>query len=141
MRFAVVLGSLVGLAACRPPGYGKPPPPDASEGGDGQQVVVDAALDAQGAVCDHAFRLDGYSTASSVWLTGNFVSWAGSPQAGAIELAKGSDGAWTGSYTFQAGSWQYKLIVDGTNWILDPTNPSTVDDGMGHTNNVYTCVP
>ena len=30
---------------------------------------------------------------------------------------------------------------NGTDWILDPTNPTTVDDGMGHTNNVYVCVP
>jgi hypothetical protein len=129
------------LAACRPPGYGKEPPPDAAEAVDAPAQPPDAAPDASVPVCDHAFRLEGRSTASSVWLTGSFVSWAGNPQTGAIALTLGNDGAWTGSYQFQAGTHQYKFIVDGSEWILDPTNPNTVDDGMGHINNVYTCVP
>ncbi|HEU4611989.1 MAG TPA: glycogen-binding domain-containing protein [Kofleriaceae bacterium] len=130
------------LAACRPPGYGKEPPPDADEVADAPPGAADAALDAPpAATCEHAFRLDGYATASSVWLTGDFVGWAGDPSSGAIAFTLGNEGAWTGSYAFTAGAHQYKLIIDGTDWILDPTNPDTVDDGMGHTNNVYTCVP
>jgi hypothetical protein len=128
------------LAGCRPPGYGKEPPPDAAAV-DAALIASDAPKDGAGLVCDHAFRLDGYATASSVWLTGTMVSWAGDPQGGAIAFALGTDGAWTGSYAFQAGTHQYKLIVNGTEWILDPTNPNTADDGMGHTNNVYSCVP
>lgn len=130
------------LAACRPPGYGKEPPPDAADTADAPPGSIDAAIDAPpAATCDHAFRLDGYATATSVWLTGDFVGWAGDPPSGAIAFTLGTDGAWTGSYAFAAGAHQYKLIIDGTDWILDPTNPDTVDDGMGHTNNVYTCVP
>lgn len=134
----VVLAGL--LAGCRPPGYGKEPPPDAAEIDASTMPMADAAIDAAGLGCDHAFRLDGYATAASVWLTGSMVSWAGSPP-GAVAFMLGSDGAWTGTYRFEAGMHQYKLIVNGTEWILDPTNPNTVDDGMGHTNNVYTCVP
>jgi hypothetical protein len=129
------------LAACRPPGYGKEPPPDAAATTDASNTTLDGAVDAFVAVCDHAFRLEGRATATSVWLTGNFINWAGDPQAGAVAFTLGNDGAWTGSYPFQAGTHQYKFIVNGTEWILDPTNPETVDDGMGHTNNVYTCVP
>ncbi|HEY5943862.1 MAG TPA: glycogen-binding domain-containing protein [Kofleriaceae bacterium] len=129
------------FAACRPPGYGKEPPVDAAEVDGPAMGSADAAIDAAVAGCDHAFRLDGYATASSVWLTGTMVSWAGDPQAGAIVFTLGSDGGWTGSYKFPAGTHQYKLIVDGNNWILDPTNSNVADDGMGHTNNVYTCVP
>lgn len=129
------------LTACRPPGYGKEPPPDAAETVDAPAPLLDAAPDASVPVCDHAFRVDGQATASSLWLTGSFVSWAGTPEAGAIAFTLGNDGAWTGSYEFQAGTHQYKFIVNGTDWILDPTNPNTVDDGMGHINNVYTCVP
>ena len=138
VRFLVV-ATFVGLAACRPPGYGKEPPPDAPEADAG--ATADAAIDSATLVCDHAFRLDGYATASSVWLTGSFIDWAGNPQSGAVAFMLGTDGAWTGSYAFEAGTHQYKLIVNGSDWILDPTNPNTVDDGMGHTNNVYTCVP
>jgi hypothetical protein len=135
--------ALVALAACRPPGYGKDDKPDAAqEQPDGGGSAGDAALDTPlAATCDHAFRLDGYGTASSVWLSGSFVTWATTPGAGAVAFTLGVDGAWTGSYPFEAGTHQYKFIVDGSNWILDPTNQNTADDGMGNTNSVYTCVP
>ena len=134
---------VVALVACRPPGYGKDEKPDAGEEApDGGQSTADAALDTPlAATCDHAFRLDGYGTASSVWLTGSFVAWATTPGAGAIAFTLGVDAAWTGSYPFEAGTHQYKFVVDGSNWILDPTNQNTTNDGMGNTNSVYTCVP
>lgn len=132
---------LVVVTACRPPGYGKhtggdvdaavPPAGDAS---------TDAASDAA-AGCDHAFRLDNHVTATSVWLSGDFVMWASSVAAGAIPFAQGPDGGWTLSHPFAAGTYQYKLVIDGSQWILDPTNPNSVDDGHGNTNSVYTCVP
>lgn len=140
MRLTVCL--LLVLAACRPPGYGKDPHPDAApaDGSGGSAQVPDAAIDAApAAVCNHAFRLDGHGTASQVLLTGDFVQWAAMPP-GAIAFTLGGDGAWTGTYPFQQGTWQYKFIVDGS-YILDPTNQMTVDDGMGHTNSVYTCAP
>ena len=140
VRFAALV--LV-LAACRPPGYGKDGHPDAPPAGDGHPADgsgsgVDAGIDAA-AVCNHTFRLDGHGTASTVYLTGDFVQWAAQPPA-AVAFTLGSDGAWTVAYPFHQGTFQYKFIVDGT-WITDPTNPMTVDDGMGHTNSVYTCVP
>jgi hypothetical protein len=128
------------IAGCRPPGYGKEPPPDAAEV-DAATQTADASPDAATLVCDHDFRLDGYATATSVWVTGTFVNWAGTPQGGAVPFTLGNDGAWTGSYEFAPGTHQYKFVVNGTNWILDPTNSNTVDDGMGNVNNAYTCVP
>ena len=141
MRFVRLF--VVVLAACRPPGYGKEPTVDAADShADASSHSADASPDStSSATCDHAFRLDGHGTDSSVWLTGSFVSWAGTPQAGAVQFTLGNDGAWTGSYAFPAGSHQYKFIINGSNWILDPTNTNTVDDGMGHTNNLYVCVP
>lgn len=142
MRLAVLLVVLLG-SACRPPGYGKEPKPDASDAPDGPgSATADAALDAPAApTCEHAFRLDGQTTATRVWLTGSFVTWAADPASGAIAFVQGVDGGWTGSYAFAAGTHQYKFIVDGNTWILDPTNQNTADDGMGHINSVYTCVP
>jgi hypothetical protein len=139
----VVLLLAIGLIGCRPPVYGKEPTVDAAGPTvDASMSTTDAGPDATtAATCDHAFRLDGHGTDSSVWLTGSFINWAGTPQAGAIEFTLGNDGGWTGNYAFPAGSHQYKYIVSGNNWILDPTNPDTVDDGMGHTNSLYVCVP
>jgi len=141
MRFGLLF--VVVVAACRPPGYGKEPTVDAADSTvDGSPSTTDAAKDAPAALtCQHAFRLDGHATDSSVWLTGSMVNWAGTPPAGAIAFVLGNDGAWTGSYAFEAGTHQYKFVVNGTDWILDPTNSNTADDGMGHTNSVYTCVP
>ena len=140
-RPAVVV-ALVVVSACRPPGYGREGMPDASEATvDAPGGSADAAVDAPAAVCEHAFRLDGHGTASSVWLTGSFVGWAGDPLAGAVAFTLGRDGAWTGSHTFAAGPHQYKFIIDGSEWITDPTNPDLIDDGFGGKNSVYTCVP
>jgi AMP-activated protein kinase-like protein len=140
MRLALVLLVVfVGLAACRPPGYGK-----GDDAGDDVQIdaaagAADAAPDAGAATCTKAFRLDGHSLAGAVSLTGSFVSWAGTAPP-AVPFTKGLDGAWTGSYAFAAGMHQYKYIVD-TTWIADPTNPDTADDGFGGTNSVINCAP
>lgn len=143
MRFVPLVTVALALAACRPPGYGKEPTVDAASSTvDAAPHSADASPDStSAATCNHAFRLDGHATDSSVWLTGSFVSWAGTPQTGAVQFSLGVDGGWTGSYAFPAGSHQYKYIVNGSTWILDPTNASTVDDGMGHTNSLYVCVP
>lgn len=141
---------VVVVAACRPPGYGKEEEGkvDAAmetvgDGSTGSADAAVAAVDAAGmaARCDHGFRLDGHGTDSSVWLTGSFVGWASTPAGGAVAFTLGVDGGWTASYAFEAGTHQYKLVVNGTDWILDPTNPNTADDGMGNTNNVYVCAP
>ena len=132
---------VVALTACRPPGWGKEHQPDASETTDGTTENGDAAIDSPvAATCDHAFRLEGYGSASTAWVTGDFVAWAGTPPA-AVELALGGNGVWTGSYQFMAGPHQYKFIVSGAQWIPDPGNPDTVPDGLGGQNSVFTCVP
>ena len=137
MRFVVLALFVI---ACRPPGYG--------EGGDDEPAVdaapkmPDAAIDAPAATtCEKTFRLDGHGGANTVWLTGSFTSWSGNPGAGAVELVKGADNVWTVMKTMDAGSHQYKFIVDGNSWIADPANPNFVDDGFGGKNSVYTCTP
>ena len=137
-----VLLVLLALAACEPPGYGHHAVDAAVDGthGDGKPGSPDAAPDASN-VCDHGFRLDGHGGAASVWLTGDFVAWGGDPAHGAVALTLGGDGAWTGTRSFMAGTYQYKFIVDTSMWITDPTNPQTIDDGLGGKNSVYSCVP
>jgi hypothetical protein len=123
------------VAGCPPPGYGK----HAADASIDTPGAVDAAIDASAAACMQSFRLDGYAIASTVVLTGDFTHWAGTVAAGAIAMTKGSDGAWTLTYGFARGSYQYKYVVDGTTWIADPTNPNTVPDGFGGKNSLYTC--
>lgn len=137
MRFALIFL----LVACRPPGYGKG---DDVPAVDAPAATDDTAPPTDGETlqtCARSFRLDGHSTAATVWLSGSFVAWGGDPAHGAIDFAKGADGAWTGSYEFAAGSHQYKFIVDGNNWITDPTNPDVIDDGTGNTNSLLICAP
>lgn len=141
VRFALVFL----LVACRPPGYGKgddvgpDPEVDAPVAGDDAPAEPDGPI--SGATCNKEFRLDGHSTAATVWMSGSFVAWGGDPPHGALELAKGVDGAWTITHDFEPGSHQYKFIIDGTNWITDPTNPDVVTDGSGNTNSLYLCAP
>jgi len=138
MRSAL-FAALVVVVACRPPGYDKG---DDTPAIDAAPKPPDAAIDAPAATtCEKSFRLEGNGSASSVWLTGSFVSWGGNPGAGAVELVKGADDVWSVVKTMDAGSHQYKFIVDGTNWIADPANPNFIDDGFGGRNSVYTCTP
>jgi AMP-activated protein kinase-like protein len=139
MRSALLL---IALAACEPPGYGKDHhTSDAAIDGHGSGSNIDAAIDGAAAMCDGMFRLTGHGSATSVWLTGTFNSWAGNPGAGAVPLALQADTSWTGTHPFAAGTYQYKYIVDGTSWIADPDNPNSIDDGFGGKNSLYTCQP
>ena len=44
------------------------------------------------------------------------------------------------SYTYElpAGDYQYKFIVNGNIWLIDPLNETTVDDGNGNINSGFT---
>ena len=138
----VVVLSLGALAACEPPGYGHHQVDAAVDGthGDGTKPI-DAAPDGP-SVCDHAFRLDGHGAATSVWLTGDFIAWGGDLAHGAVAFTLDTNsGAWTGTRPFDPGTYQYKFIIDASQWITDPTNPMTISDGFGGFNSVFSCVP
>ena len=75
-----------------------------------------------------------------VLLSGSFNGWASTPATAAVLLDGDGDGTWTTTLKLTPGTWQYKFIVDGT-WIIDPTNPNTIDDGFGGKNAVITLAP
>jgi hypothetical protein len=76
------------------------------------------------------FRLKGYADASIVVLTGSFNNWSQS------QLLFGREGGeWVCRTDLDPGVYHYKFIVDG-NWLLDPSNPNTVEDEAGNLNNV-----
>lgn len=95
-------------------------------------------------------------TASTVWLAGEFNGWTA--QAGArklIPFRQRDDLVWEVTvpyrenvkdpefdsldddvYVEHGRRYQYKLVVDQNNWILDPANRSQVTDPAGFVNSV-----
>lgn len=140
---SLLFAALLVSGACAPPdNQGDDDAPGADGGpidrpdAGGTTFPPDAAVPAD---CSQTFRLEGHASASTVWLTGDFVSWAGTPGDGAIEMALGGDGAWTVEHTLEPGSYLYKFVVDGSTWLQDPANPDSEDDGFGGRNSVYRC--
>ena len=76
------------------------------------------------------FRLKGYLQARVVALAGTFNNWNQSQ----LLFAKEGD-EWVCRIDLAPGKYTYKFIIDG-NWITDPANPATEDDGTGNTNSV-----
>jgi len=69
------------------------------------------------------FRLSGHENARQVYVAGNFNKWVPNN----LPMKKvGND--WVLAYTFAAGNYQYKFVVDG-GWMTDPTNPYYAREG------------
>jgi hypothetical protein len=77
------------------------------------------------------FRLPGHADAGVVALAGTFNNWDQSQ----LVCTREAD-AWVCRVDLDPGEYAYKFIVDG-NWVLDPANPSTVEDEAGNVNNVF----
>ncbi len=124
------------LLACAPPsdsggdGDGGPDGPDA-----GDVVRPDAAPPVE---CEQSFALQGYESAGSVVLTGDWLGWAADASGGAIEMTN-NGGGWSVVLTLDPGRYAYKFVVDGTEWIHDTSNPLTEDDTFGGFNSVFIC--
>ncbi|MCD6423078.1 MAG: glycogen-binding domain-containing protein [Elusimicrobia bacterium] len=69
--------------------------------------------------------------AASVVIAGSFNNW----NTNASPLKKNKNGIWTIVLPLSSGTYQYKFVVDG-NWVPDPNNPNTADDGYGGVNSV-----
>ena len=79
------------------------------------------------------------ASASTVWVTGTFSSWATAPAEGALELTNDGSGNWSLTVELNPpGEHEYKFIVDGSTWVTDPSNPVTAPDGVGGNNSVVT---
>src|SRR4051794_23123514 len=64
---------------------------------------------------EHEFRYKS-PEAQSVSLMGEFNSWKGA------SMTKESDGVWSIKVTLAPGTYGYKFLVDGKNWVFDPDN-------------------
>ena len=70
--------------------------------------------------------------AQSVSVAGSFNRWdpASSPLSGPDR-----DGRWTITLHLSPGRYEYRYVIDGREWILDPAAPS-VEDGFGGRNSL-----
>jgi type 1 glutamine amidotransferase len=69
------------------------------------------------------FRLDGFTEAKKVVLTGSFNRW----NVTELVMQKTPSG-WQLPYVVPAGNYEYKFIVDGK-WMTDPANPFSTGSG------------
>ncbi|MDI6756901.1 MAG: glycogen-binding domain-containing protein [Endomicrobiia bacterium] len=74
-------------------------------------------------------------SAKSVFVAGSFNEWNSSRDA----LSKDKKGVWRATLPLKTGTHQYKFVVDG-NWMIDPSNPQTSDDGYGGKNSLLEVV-
>ena len=77
-----------------------------------------------------SFKLKGFPNAQIVTLAGSFNNW---DQTQTICGKAGDE--WVCRINLAPGKYTYKFIVDG-NWMTDPANSISEDDGRGNTNSV-----
>lgn len=72
-------------------------------------------------------------TARTVHLAGSFNEWSRDawPMSYSMERRR-----WELTRQLVPGTYQYKFVVDGSDWIADPTNPDSAPDGFGGRNSV-----
>ena len=71
--------------------------------------------------------------AKRVHVVGDFNNW--SLRADPM-VDKNGDGEWTLFYSLPPGTYEYKFVIDGANWVTDPRNQSTAPDGFDGRNSV-----
>src|SRR5215471_11592877 len=71
-------------------------------------------------------------SAKSVAVAGSFNSW----DVKKAPLRKDSNGGWKGAVSLPPGRYEYRFVVNGTEWLTDPSAKESVDNGMGGSNSV-----
>lgn len=76
-------------------------------------------------------------TAHAVSLAGSFNGWDDHT----IELARGATGVWSVTLPLPVGEHRYQFVVDGAQWVPDPTAHAQMEDGFGGRNSVIVVGP
>jgi 1,4-alpha-glucan branching enzyme len=102
-------------------------------------LVATAALLCSAASPGHAtevtFRFRAPEGAKAVTVAGTFNGW--NTTAAPMTDTDG-DGVWETTLRLAPGTYQYKFVVDGTQWFKDEFASDFVDDGFGGENSVTT---
>jgi RHS repeat-associated protein len=77
------------------------------------------------------------ASASSVYVVGSFNGWNST----ATPMVKDANGVWTAGLDLAQSVYQYKLLVNGSQWIQDPGNPLRAPDGYGGWNSTLSVGP
>jgi len=89
------------------------------------------------ACAPHVFAYaDPSHTATSVGVSGSFDAWS---KVGEPLSYDATTQSWQASVMLDTGSYQYKFVVDGSTWLADPNNTSSVGDGYGGVNSLLVC--
>jgi hypothetical protein len=85
----------------------------------------------------HVFALDlGDRRPGTVHVAGDFNGWAPAPDQGLMMTYLPSRNLWYAEADLGEGDFAYKFVLDGSEWIQDPANPDSVDDGFGGRNSL-----
>jgi 1,4-alpha-glucan branching enzyme len=80
---------------------------------------------------NHVFKLQGFEGEKKVYLAGDFNEW----RERSIRLWRAKDG-WVLPVYLADGTYRYKYILNGDQWITDPGNPVQRPDESGNMNSV-----
>ncbi|MBI5710741.1 MAG: isoamylase early set domain-containing protein [Candidatus Eisenbacteria bacterium] len=133
---APLLAAAVALSGCAGGWRGGTPPGSAQAPG----VAAGAAPAAKGTAGAPGATQASAAGVTFVWkgeggsvaLAGEFNGW----NTTADPMTKQADGSWTITKKLEPGRYQYKFVVDGSNWKPDPTATESADDGFGGKNSV-----
>jgi 1,4-alpha-glucan branching enzyme len=70
--------------------------------------------------------------AKSATVAGSFNSWDSKK----TPLRKDSNGGWKTTLWLPPGRYEYRFVVDDTQWLADPNAKESVDNGYGSSNSV-----
>ena len=71
-------------------------------------------------------------SAKSVAIAGSFNRW--NPESGRLS-GPDKKGLWNITLPLSEGRYEYRFVVNDSEWVLDPSVPS-VDDGLGGKNSI-----
>jgi len=74
------------------------------------------------------FTFEGGPGVHSVAVAGTFNSWVGD----AAPLTRVGVSTWQGTVPVRPGRHHYKIVVNGTDWIVDPANPWVSEDAQNN---------
>ncbi len=75
--------------------------------------------------------------ARTVALAGSFNGW----RTDAVSMTRGAGGMWSVTIPLAVGEHHYDFVVNGSEWVPDPTAHVQVDDGFGGHNSVIVVGP
>jgi 1,4-alpha-glucan branching enzyme len=94
-------------------------------------IAMTALLAGQAAATPVTFSFPAPASVQNVSVAGSFNDWSTS----ATPLTN-RNGVWEATIDFAPGSYQYKIVVNGTQWLTDESAKSFADDGFGGKNSV-----